>query len=312
MGVYGLVFKRNVAFRVRVQAFLNLVCTSYMGFVTFLTTFLGYFYILPLCVNPNSWMFLIHRMTVIYLFLSTIGNFCTCVFTDPSTNSDPIYPELIQRSEHNASPTSIKGKSRRRREANSENGNANGSTVENGCNLPWCLVCKCYVVKRTHHCYLCGKCVVRRDHHCFFMGVCIGRRNHKYFIFFLLFMGLGTMYALLMLARFLYLLYGIQFHGPQTFITLFAATAVTVIKGEMPTLGYCTAFVLLYISLFGTVLAFGFFFWQMMIVFRGQTTFEARRGKGKNKRGNFRDNLAEVFGSGSCLPLLVPFYDLVN
>ncbi|OSD00059.1 zf-DHHC-domain-containing protein [Trametes coccinea BRFM310] len=38
---------------------------------------------------------------------------------------------------------------------------------------------------RAHHCRACGTCVLKYDHHCPWIGQCVGARNHRFFLIFL-------------------------------------------------------------------------------------------------------------------------------
>ena len=63
---------------------------------------------------------------------------------------------------------------------------------------PWCAKCDNYKPVHTHHCSYCGTCVEGFDHHCPWMNNCVGKRNHKFFMLFLLYVGSGSGYAIVM------------------------------------------------------------------------------------------------------------------
>ena len=65
----------------------------------------------------------------------------------------------------------------------------------------FCKYCNLPTVSRSRHCFSCNECVLDFDHHCPFVANCIGRYNHKYFIFFLFYTSLGTLYALMVTYR---------------------------------------------------------------------------------------------------------------
>lgn len=70
---------------------------------------------------------------------------------------------------------------------------------ESGCeNMDWtiCTRCETYRPPRAHHCRICQRCIRRMDHHCPWINNCVGERNQKYFIQFLLYVGLLSLYAI--------------------------------------------------------------------------------------------------------------------
>lgn len=59
-----------------------------------------------------------------------------------------------------------------------------------------CTRCESYRPPRAHHCRICRRCVRKMDHHCPWVNNCVGEFNQKYFLQFLLYVGLSSVYAL--------------------------------------------------------------------------------------------------------------------
>ncbi|KAK1870070.1 hypothetical protein I4F81_012532 [Pyropia yezoensis] len=52
-----------------------------------------------------------------------------------------------------------------------------------------------YKPDRTHHCRRCGMCVMKMDHDCVFIANCVGAGNHKFFLSFIFWAFLGTLFT---------------------------------------------------------------------------------------------------------------------
>lgn len=59
----------------------------------------------------------------------------------------------------------------------------------------FCSVCETVAPPRSWHCDTCKVCILKRDHHCYFTSCCIGHYNHRYFLVFVFYMFVATMYA---------------------------------------------------------------------------------------------------------------------
>lgn len=59
----------------------------------------------------------------------------------------------------------------------------------------YCEMCVSYVPIRSWHCKVCKTCILKRDHHCLFGGCCIGHFNARFFVMFLLYLLIGTLYC---------------------------------------------------------------------------------------------------------------------
>ncbi|KAK4885905.1 hypothetical protein RN001_002176 [Aquatica leii] len=74
-------------------------------------------------------------------------------------------------------------------------------SAEAGCDhVDWtvCTRCEMYRPPRAHHCRICKRCIRRMDHHCPWINNCVGERNQKYFMQFLVYVGILSGYAIVL------------------------------------------------------------------------------------------------------------------
>lgn len=277
-------------------------------------TKLSFVYIVPHCYRDDDWSIFRHRAAMLYIFVSLVGSFFTCIFTDAEAGQK-------LKSDQNRKFNILQGDSKKNHETNSNLRRRNKKYPSNGKlskglpvmeDVKLCSFCEKEVPERSHHCILCEKCVYKRDHHCFFMGVCIGYNNQKYFIYFVLFMAVGTLYGLLMIVQYMNFLFGVTFYGPQTFVTIFYETIFSLLAGKGPSLKFLFLMILMNGSLFATLFSFGFLYWQMQIVLRGQTTYEFNNGIDKYSKASKLANFRDCFGRWWIMSLCIPFVDLVR
>jgi palmitoyltransferase len=67
-------------------------------------------------------------------------------------------------------------------------------------NIRLCKKCDAWKPARAHHCRTCGKCVFRLDHFCVFLNNAVGYKNQKYFILFLFYSFLASLFILILAA----------------------------------------------------------------------------------------------------------------
>lgn len=76
--------------------------------------------------------------------------------------------------------------------------NKNNPPPGNGHSSEWtvCTRCETYRPPRAHHCRICKRCIRRMDHHCPWINNCVGERNQKYFLQFLIYVALLSLYSI--------------------------------------------------------------------------------------------------------------------
>uniref|UniRef100_A0AAV1UK92 Palmitoyltransferase n=1 Tax=Peronospora matthiolae TaxID=2874970 RepID=A0AAV1UK92_9STRA len=59
-----------------------------------------------------------------------------------------------------------------------------------------CRRCRQFKPRRAHHCSVCNRCVIKMDHHCPWVNNCVGLGNHKFFLLFIFYVFILSVYAL--------------------------------------------------------------------------------------------------------------------
>lgn len=122
----------------------------------------------------DSVLFPIHTTVIHIITLMILVSHLRAVFTDPGRVPLPV--TAIDFSVlHGGTPRM------------SERGNEDWTV---------CSRCETYRPPRAHHCSTCRRCVRRMHHHCPWINNCVGEFNQKYFIQFLFYTGVLSLYAI--------------------------------------------------------------------------------------------------------------------
>ncbi|KAJ8922359.1 hypothetical protein NQ315_004302 [Exocentrus adspersus] len=132
------------------------------GFVLVIIPLIYYFelfIVLPRYYRQWSFTYDFHFMTGTFILFNLCANYVAIVMCD----------------------TSIKGRILR-----------SGELLPN---WRFCSACETVAPPRSWHCKICKTCILKRDHHCMFTSCCIGHENQRYFLVFVFYMFVATMYA---------------------------------------------------------------------------------------------------------------------
>ena len=169
----------------------------------------------------------------------------------------------------------------------------------------YCSACELNAPPRSNHCYTCDKCVLKRHNHCMFLGKCAGHRNLRFYLFFILYVWLGSVISNVI--NYDYYLNSLLQIGLKTLLITFVPW-LAFILGMVGLIELAAIFAnSVTLILFFLVSLYGFINFRM--AFNGQTWFERSRGITAFKL-SWRQNLLEVFGTNWFYAMLWPFAPL--
>ena len=224
----------------------------------------GCFYLLPTLVRTDSVDYKINVVALLFIWLNVVWNYSKALTVDMSTKQLSL-PVVAQDGWH------------------------------------YCYWCQAYSPSRSRHCPLCNICVVRRDHHCYFTGRCIGLQNHRYFIMFLIYTMIGSLYGfILSITVTIHINNGISFWMLVSFV-------LPVLAGTFGQLPVNPVVAFLTSCSIATFLAsLGYLCLQFVCIRRGQTYFEWRCGILAYDKG-WIVNLKELLGRNMWFIWIAPF-----
>ncbi|XP_016952979.1 probable palmitoyltransferase ZDHHC24 isoform X2 [Drosophila biarmipes] len=170
--------------------------------------------------------------------------------------------------------------------------------------LDWreCDKCKRLAPPRSWHCKVCKVCVLKRDHHCLYTGCCIGHRNHRFFMGFIFYLFVGSVYALVYNSIYMWIIQG---HIYCNWLTVLKLTCPMLL---LVTGSFWVNMYLLFYSLNVLALAYGVLLlcYHVPIVLRGGVSADrTQESKRRYDRGVYQ-NLRSVFGDRMYIAWLSP------
>ncbi|XP_037948390.1 probable palmitoyltransferase ZDHHC24 isoform X1 [Teleopsis dalmanni] len=118
--------------------------------------------VLPAVHMKGSFLHNITFMLAMFIMSNLKGNMLACAMTDTSVDHKKVMPPenaVTEAGWHN------------------------------------CDKCNNISPPRSWHCDICKCCILKRDHHCPFTSCCVGHKNQRYFLMFVCYLFLGSLYA---------------------------------------------------------------------------------------------------------------------
>ncbi|XP_055836556.1 probable palmitoyltransferase ZDHHC24 [Episyrphus balteatus] len=153
-----------------------------------------------------------------------------------------------------------------------------------------CDKCDKLVPPRSWHCKVCQNCIIKRDHHCLFTGCCIGHRNHRYFMLFVVYLLIGSTYALVYNSLYLWYVKAALYRNWLTVLRMTCPLLMFVMGSFRSNL----TLIIYNLNILAFVYSLLLFVYHGSIIWQGGVCHE--RGKYKYNLG-WRENLKLVFGN---------------
>ncbi|XP_017773429.1 PREDICTED: probable palmitoyltransferase ZDHHC24 [Nicrophorus vespilloides] len=169
-------------------------------------------------------------------------------------------------------------------------------------NWRFCSVCECIAPPRSWHCPICNTCILKRDHHCIFSGCCVGHNNSRYFIIFLIYMFIATIYATPYNICFIYNM--IDISSIKSVICLIFPLAMVFVEFTWNQFFMFLVLIIIVGSAFTGFLSY----YHIHILCKGYITPE-KKMKVKIYDLGLMDNIKVVFGERWYLTWLAPFVE---
>lgn len=162
-----------------------------------LITSLGYgglFYVVPSLADPGTGLHAAMCITGVFFLYAIYFNYLFAVFTHagspplPSNDSDDTEGYTFADPLNTGEDAPVV--------PSSHSASTSGYRT--------CKKCSAEKPPRCHHCSQCGSCILKFDHHCPWINNCVGLNNYRYFVSFLFWTFVGTLYLWLLCAPSVY------------------------------------------------------------------------------------------------------------
>ena len=154
----------------------GITCVTFGVFTVLLVDFVTVFHVIQPWISLKTINGLVHASSFQIVIILILASYCRAATTDPGlVPKNKCKDETDKHPKEDDPDVLWKPKNRR-----------------------WCKHCNTIKPPRAHHCSTCGRCVIKMDHHCPWVNNCVGSNNYKFFLLFLFWTFVGSLYAAIM------------------------------------------------------------------------------------------------------------------
>ncbi|XP_066151197.1 probable palmitoyltransferase ZDHHC24 [Euwallacea fornicatus] len=169
-------------------------------------------------------------------------------------------------------------------------------------NWRFCSVCETLAPPRSWHCPSCNACILKRDHHCMFTSCCIGHNNHRFFLVFVFYIFIATLYSTVFNIQFIY--HYVKFDSWISVVKIVFPLATLFLEWTENQL-YLSFILIVMLGCFFTA---ALLVYQLRLILNGLVTYERNEKLSMYDRGKL-DNLKVVLGKRWMLVWISPFME---
>lgn len=237
--------------------------TTFVFFIVPTVYWFEMFLVLPTFYEAGSWWYKFHFVTGTFILFNISGNLVATILCDTSTKGK-VLPSTL------------------------------------GPNWHFCTVCESVAPPRSWHCNVCKTCILKRDHHCIFTSCCIGHYNLRYFLMFVFYLFIATIYATFY--NFYFIRNYVDFSNIYTLIRLVFPLAMVFVELSQ---GQFYIFLCL-IIIIGGIFTGVLLYYHTKLMFHGQVTYERNHNVTMYDLGR-KENIRNVLGCKWYLVWMSPF-----
>lgn len=164
----------------------------------------------------------------------------------------------------------------------------------------FCSVCECVAPPRSWHCDICKTCILKRDHHCIFTSCCIGHHNLRYFLMFIMYLFISTVYASYYNIYFVWRF--IEINSLLTILKIIFPLAMVFVELTIVQFYLFLCIIIAIAGIFTGVLLY----YHTNLMLRGMITYENNHKITMYDCG-YKNNVKEVLGERWYLVWICPF-----
>lgn len=165
----------------------------------------------------------------------------------------------------------------------------------------WTMCVKCQMLRppRAHHCSYCKVCILKKELHCILLDNCVGVFTQRRFIILCFYTSISSLIGSVF--NLLYVFPRLEF---ADYLPLYGVLRY-YLYGKI-NFGDIILLIQAYVTIVTLIASLHFLLWQVLIVYRGQTSYEAFRNINRYRLDSPLIHIRQVFGPFWFIHFLIP------